>query len=142
MTTITSLTVGYNEIDRMGIVHNSIYPIWFEAGRAKFLKKAGIPTSRINEHGLFLPLTAMVCDYKYPARFNEEISIETELIQMSCVKIKFGYRVLDKKSGRLLTTGTTTHAWTDRSIQPLNLEKTAPEIYRKIKEFAELNDSI
>lgn len=141
MITRTSLTVGVTEIDRMGIVHNSVYPMWFEAGRAKYLKKAGIPNSRINGLGLFLPLSEMLCEFKYPVRFNDEILIETELIQMSCVKVKFAFRVVDKKSGRLLTTGTTTHVWTDRSIRPLNIEKTAPEIYRQLKRFTESADN-
>ena len=141
MITKTSLTVGFTEIDRMGIVHNSIYPIWFEAGRSKYLKKAEIPNSRINALGLFLPLSEMECEFKSPARFNDEIMVTTNIIHMSCVRIKFEYKVMNKKNGKLLTTGTTTHAWTDRSIKPLNIEKAAPEIFRKLKQFTELTDN-
>ena len=37
----------YAETDQMGIIHHSNYPIWFEAGRTDFLKKAGLPNSNI-----------------------------------------------------------------------------------------------
>ena len=39
MTTYTSFTVKLTEIDRMGIVHHSNYPIWFETARKRLLKK-------------------------------------------------------------------------------------------------------
>ena len=37
----TKLIVRYQETDQMGIVHHSVYPIWFECGRTDFIKKVG-----------------------------------------------------------------------------------------------------
>lgn len=137
----TVLTVGFTDIDRMGIAHNSVYPVWFETGRMKYLKKADISSSRINALGLFLPLSELKCEFKSPARFNDEIMITTNIIYISCVRVKFEYKVSSMKDGKLLATGKTVHAWTDRSIKPLNVEKAAPEIYRKLKQFAESTDN-
>ena len=49
MITETNLTVRYAETDQMGIVHHSVYPIWFESARTDFLKQAGIVLSRHGE---------------------------------------------------------------------------------------------
>jgi acyl-CoA thioester hydrolase len=137
MVTKTCLTVNLAEIDHMGIVHHSNYPIWFESGRRDYLKKAGIPNSRIAALGLFLPLSKLKCDFKSPARFNDKIIVTTSVIYMSCVEIKFEYNVINNKSDRVIATGETEHAWTNRSIEPLNIKKAAPEIFELLKYFAE-----
>ncbi len=130
MVTITHHTVRRDEIDRMGIVHHSNYLVWFENGRKEYFKKAGLPLSEIRAKGFFLPLSEMNCEFRRPARHGEELVIETRMTFLSCVKLKFEYTVYDA-SGRNspLALGRTVHAWTDRKIRAVNLEKAAPEIY-------------
>ena len=38
----TPITARYAETDQMGIIHHSIYPVWFEVGRTNFIKMLGI----------------------------------------------------------------------------------------------------
>ena len=38
----TKVTVRYAETDRMGIVHHSNYPIWYEIARNDYIKMFGI----------------------------------------------------------------------------------------------------
>lgn len=137
MVTIISFSVKHSEIDKMGIVHHSNYPLWFEIGRRDYLHKVGIPNSVINSQGFYLPLSELECKFKNPARYGDEIVITTCITYMSCVKIKFEYRALNKASGKTLAAGKTVHAWTGRNIQPLNIEKAAPKIYASLKVFAE-----
>ena len=35
----TKVIVRYAETDKMGIVHHSVYPIWYEAARTEAIKK-------------------------------------------------------------------------------------------------------
>lgn len=42
MQTETKIITRYSETDQMGIIHHSIYAVWFEAGRTDFFKKIGI----------------------------------------------------------------------------------------------------
>jgi acyl-CoA thioester hydrolase len=71
----------------------------------------------------------MECKYKSPAKFGDEIIIITCITFVSCVKIKFEYKVLNNINGRLLAIGNTVHGWTDIGVNPLSIEKAAPEIY-------------
>lgn len=137
MATETIVHVKYTEIDRMGIVHHSIYPLWFEKGRRDYLRKAGASNSQIGGRGFHLPLTQIECKFKSPARHGEELTVITRISHMSSVKLKFEYEVLEKKKGRLLAVGKTVHVWTNGRIEPINIEKEAPEIYQRVKQFSE-----
>lgn len=141
MITKTSFAVRHSEIDGMGIVHHSKYPVWFEAGRHDFLKKAGMPSHKLKEQGLLLPLTEMKCFYKSPARYGNEILVITSLTFISCVKVKFEYKVLGKADGKILANGTTVHAWTNKRIEPINVERVAPEVYRQLTRLIESNET-
>ena len=43
------VNVRYAETDKMGIVHHSVYPIWFELARTDLSKEAGFPYSKMEE---------------------------------------------------------------------------------------------
>ena len=43
------VNVRYAETDKMGIVHHSIYPIWYELARTDLSKLAGFPYSKMEE---------------------------------------------------------------------------------------------
>jgi acyl-CoA thioester hydrolase len=142
MITRTSFSVRYSEIDKMGIVYHANYPKWFEIGRRDYLHRAGIPHLSVNHQGFYLPLSELECKFKSPAKYGDKIIVITGITFMSCVKVKFEYKVLNMISGKPLATGNTVHAWTDRDIKPLNIEKAAPQIYTSLKVFAEIEDII
>jgi acyl-CoA thioester hydrolase len=135
----TLFTVRYAETDRMGIVHHSNYAIWFEAGRTDFIKKTGISYSSLEEKGILLPLYEMSCKFIYPAKYEDEIAVITELKYLSRVRMLFSYRVINKKDSRLLATGETAHAWTDRNLKPQDAQKAIPEIYAVFCELVKKN---
>jgi len=142
MTTKILFHVKSSEVDGMGIVHHSNYPLWFEKGRRDYLKKVGTSNSKIGSQGFFLPLSEMECKFKSPAKHGDEIIVITKILSMSCVKIKFEYEVLDKKKEKLLATGKTVHVWTNQRIEPINIQMAAPDIYRKLKQVFESQDAI
>lgn len=132
--TETNLIVRYAETDQMGIVHHSNYPIWYEAARTDFIKKLGIPYSKIEENGVMLPLIELKCIYKSAARYEDEILIKTFLKELTYTRVSFSYEVyrkVDEKS-TLINTGETMHAWTSTELKPINLRKYRPEIYNMI----------
>jgi len=132
----TGFTVRYAETDQMGIVHHSNYPIWFEAARTGFFKKLGFPYSKIEGEGILLPLTDVKCCFKNPARYEDEIKIRIKVIKLTCVRIMFSYEVYNSFDNSLIATGETAHAWTDKSLKPLNLEKRLPGLYKGLMKAA------
>ena len=116
----THFIARYAETDQMGIVHHSNYPVWFEAGRTDFLKKAGIANSKIEALGILLPLTYMDCSFKNPAKYEDEITVKTKIRKMTCVRLEFEY-VITNKDEAVIAVGSTSHAWTDKLLKPLNI---------------------
>lgn len=141
MTTKTDFPVMFYEVDKMGIVHHSNYPLWFEKSRRDCLRQAGISNSKITGQGLFLPLSEIECKFKHPAKYGDEIRVITKILSMSCVKTVFEYAVLEKVKGKLLATGKTVHVWTNRRVEPVNIEKVAPDVYWQLKRFFESEET-
>lgn len=130
----TEFIARYCETDQMGIIHHSNYPKWFEAGKTDFFKKLGLRYSKIEEEGVLLLLIDLKCSFKSPARYEDEILVRTKPVEMSCVRLSFSYEVFKKDDMSLLASGETWHAWTDKSLKPLNIGKKVPELYVLLKE--------
>ena len=129
MQTETRFIARYAETDQMGIIHHSIYAVWFEAGRTDFLKKSGFSNTNIEAKGILLPLYEMNCQFKSPAKYEDEIMILTSLKQISRVRLYFSYQVVNAVNQKLIATGETMHAWTDKALKPINAAKTVPDVY-------------
>ena len=126
----TELIARYAETDKMGIIHHSVYPIWFEAARTEFIKELGISYSDCEKRGLMLPLIGLECKYLKPAYYEDVIVIDSCIVKATPVRLVIGYEAKNKITGETLATGSTTHVWTDESRKPVNLKKKAPDIYR------------
>ncbi len=125
----TVLTVRYAETDRMGVVHHSNYPIWFEAGRTDMIRKAGYPYSKVEENGLLLPLIELRCYYKGSARYEDVVTVRTYVCEVTPTRIHFRYDVLVNGNPSPICEGDTYHVWTNKDLKPVNLRKVNPEIY-------------
>ena len=129
----TELTVRYAETDQMGIVHHSNYPVWFEAGRTDFIRKMGLPYSKIEESGALLPLIELKCRFNGFARYEDDIVVKTNIVQHTGVRLTFHYEVYRKGFANAITEGETVHVWTDSSLKPVNIRKFKPEINKLIE---------
>jgi len=123
------LIVRYSETDQMGIVHHSNYAVWFEIGRTEYLKQMAESYTEIEKQGILLPVYEMNCKFISPAKYEDDIIVKTKLEHISKVRIFFTYQVVDSKDSRILTTGETKHAWTDKNLNPINAEKLISDIY-------------
>lgn len=124
------IIVRYAETDQMGIVHHSVYAVWFEAARTEFIREAGISYSECESKGLMLPLISLECKFFKPAYYEDVVSIEASMEKMTPVRMTMKYTVKNKKTGEILSTGTTGHVWTNSRRQPVNIKKYHPEVFK------------
>lgn len=130
LTVDTKIRVRYKETDQMGVVHHSNYYTWFEVGRTEFMRKQGLSYRAMEERGFMLPLTETHCEYKYGAKYDDEIIIRTRMTGFSGVKITMEYDVIRKDDEKLLARGKTVHAITDKNLKPINIKKHDMELYQ------------
>ena len=110
---LTSYRIIYGDTDQMGVVYYANYLKWFEMGRTEFLREIGIPYSSIEERGLCFPVTEVSCRYYRPARYDDQLLIETTLTSLGGVTLTFCYRVSRQDDELLLASGWTKHACVD-----------------------------
>lgn len=128
-----SITARYAETDMMGIIHHSVYPVWFEAARTNFIKSTGITYSELEKQGIMLPLSELSCKYLLPLHYEDEVIVETRVSKLSFAKIEFSYRVLH--NGEVTAQGMTVHGFVDsKTFRPVSLKKVKPDLYEILKQ--------
>ncbi len=129
--------VGYAETDAMAIVHHSNYLRWFEMGRVDMCRQLGIPYSKLEEMGIWIPVISANCEYKVPAVFDDVVIIKSWIEKVKGVSMFVAYEVVKKGTGEVCVTGTTGHAITDPDMKPLRLKKQFPDVYDLLMSVAE-----
>jgi acyl-CoA thioester hydrolase len=119
---VSRLRVRYAETDQMGVVYYANYLIWMEVGRVELVRSLGLDYKQL-EHteGLYLSVIEANCRYLYPARYDEEIAVETRITEANNRVVEFGYRVLSLNPDRVLAKGRTRHIWLNREFRPTRL---------------------
>jgi len=131
MPVTTEVRVRYAETDQMGIVYYANYLVWFELGRVELLRSLGLAYSQLEkEHECILPVVSAHCRYRAPARYDDEILIETRPAMLRGSVIKFAYEIYRKppregEERELLAEGETVHVVCDDQLQ----RKPLPERY-------------
>jgi acyl-CoA thioester hydrolase len=126
----TFLRVRYAETDQMGVVHHANYYVWMEIGRVELVRTRGINYKQLEEsEGLFLSVIESHCRYVYPARYDDEIVVRTEVTRSNPRTVEFSYEICS--GSRILATGATRHMWLNREMRPAKL----PERYRELLGF-------
>lgn len=134
MAHITELIARYAETDQMGIIHHSVYPVWFEAARTEFIKELGISYSECESRGLMLPLIGLECKFHKPAYYEDVIAIESSIQNATPVRLVISYIARNKATDEILATGKTVHVWTDSERKPVDMRKKAPDIFHMMTE--------
>jgi len=131
----TKIVVRYAETDKMGIVHHSVYPIWYEAARTDFIKKVGMSYSQMEENGFMLPLVELNSRYIMPADYDDELTVRVKIERLTPARIVFGYEIY--KEEKLINTGSTMHAITNKELKPVSLKKESSEMYNLLESMME-----
>jgi acyl-CoA thioester hydrolase len=107
----TTLRVRYAEIDAQGHVNNAVYLSYFEVGRVEWLRAAGLSYRELEERGYGFVVVEALVRYRRAAFFDDELTLHTELADLTRASIRFEYAV--SRAGEALATGHTRHACVD-----------------------------
>ena len=129
----SKVIVRYAETDKMGIVHHSVYPIWYELARTEFVKSKGMTYSGMEKEGIKLPLIEMSSKFILPADYEDELIVKVKIEKLTPVRIVFAYEVY--KENMLINTGSTMHVITNSELKPINLKKINPKMYEKLEDM-------
>ena len=122
----TRVRVRYAETDQMGVVYYANYLVWMEVGRVEYCKACGFNYRAMEENdGVFLAVGEVRCRYVYPARYDDDIVIETWVEEASSRMVRFGYEMRLAEGDRKVAAGETKHVFVGCDLKPCRL----PEKY-------------
>jgi len=95
----------YAETDKGGVVHHSVYPVWFEMGRTELLRANGIAYKDLEATGIFFVVTELHIKYRRPAEYDERLQLETTCTGVTASKVEHTYKLTRCSDGVLLAEG-------------------------------------
>ena len=90
-----AVRVGYVDTDKAGVVHHSTYLSYLEAARIEHQRARGLSYHDFEvETGLALPVVDAHLRYRSPARFDDALTIETWVAEVTRAKVVYAQRVM------------------------------------------------
>ena len=95
----------YAETDKGGIIHHSVYPVWFEMGRTELLRANGVAYRDLEAQGIFFVVVELRVKYRRPAFYDEQLLLETTCSNVTAGKVEHTYKLTRPGTGILLAEG-------------------------------------
>ena len=98
---VAKIRVRYSETDQMGVVYYGNYAQYFEVARVEFMRSLGFVYKKLEEQGVIMPVVHYSTDYKFPAKYDEELSIVTKVEEIPSSKITFLHEVFNEENTKV-----------------------------------------
>ncbi len=96
----------YCETDQGGVVHHSVYPVWFEMGRTELLRVNKVAYKDLEAAGVFFVMAELNIRYRQPARYDEKLELDTACTKVTASKIEHSYKLTRCSDAAVLAEGT------------------------------------
>lgn len=128
-------TVRWGDTDAAGIVFTPNFYKWMDEATHEYLAEIIKPSSKLyNEDKLTIPILEAFCQFKKPLLFEDEVIIETTVLNIQNKTFKLKHSFI--KKGEEIANGYMVRAWTSF----INKPKAVPipeEIVKKLKKSLE-----
>jgi acyl-CoA thioester hydrolase len=122
--------VTYAECTVGNHIYHGRYLDLLEAARGEFLRSLGTTVLRLQNHDAIFPVVEARLRYRFPARYDDMLSIEVWPTLVERVRVNFGHRILNQNS-RLILEAETFHACTGLDEKPRRLPPELAEILKQ-----------
>ena len=108
--------VRWSDVDIMGIVYYGRYLRFMEAAETEFFRAIGFPYDVLAEqHGVWIARVRLECDYRAPAKLDEEITCRAELQKIGGSSMTFAFPIARAADDTRVVDGTLILAALDRT---------------------------
>ena len=98
---ISEIRVRYGETDRMGFCYYGNYAQFLEVARVELLRSQGVSYKELEDAGILLPVRNFSIKYIAPAKYDDLLFIETEIVKINGSRIEFIYEIRNQKNSSL-----------------------------------------
>jgi acyl-CoA thioester hydrolase len=128
---VVRVRVRFCDTDLMGIVHHGAYPAYLEVARVEWLRRRGVAYGSWAERGLHLAVAELSLRYRTPARFDDELEVETTLGLLRSASTRFDYRLVRIGDGALIAEGSTLLACVNQAGALTRMSPEVSEVLRR-----------
>ena len=126
--------VSYAECTVGNHIYHSRYLDLLEAARGEFLRSLGTTVLELQNRDCIFPVVEAKLRYKFPARYDDLLTIEVQPTLVDKIRVNFGHRILNQ-NGKLILEAETFHVCTDIDEKPKRLpEDLAEKLKPLVKE--------
>lgn len=101
--------VRYAETDAMGIVHHSVYIVYFEEARSHYSRVRGANYADFERSGYWLTVGEVHARYASPARYAEQLTARCWIDELKTRGLTFAYEIVNAETGKVNVTGYSRH---------------------------------
>jgi acyl-CoA thioester hydrolase len=123
--------VTYAECTVGDHIYHSRYLDLLEAARGEFMRSLDRPVLELQDADCIFPVIEARLRYKFPARYDDLLTIEVWVTAIEKVRLNFGHRILNQ-NGKLILEAETFHVCTSREEKPKRLPE---EVAEKLKAY-------
>jgi len=120
---IFTCRVYYEDTDLAGIVYYANYLKFIERARSEWVRTLGLDQVALKEQGIVFAVRRVEADYISPAKFDDVLTIETEMVSKTAARLILDQRVR-REGGELFRARVTLVALTPDG-RPTRLPKGA-----------------
>jgi len=95
----------YAETDQSGVVHHTVYPVWFEMGRTELLRANGLAYRDLEAASIFFVVVELSVRYRQPAKYDEKLQLETICTNVTPSRVEHTYKLSRCSDGAVLAEG-------------------------------------
>ena len=121
------IQVRYSETDAMKFVYYANYLVYFEVARTSALAELGHPYWEMEKQKVLIPVLTSHCEYLKPARYGDQLRVQTLRWRLGQARIRFEYLVL--RGEELLAKGHTEHAFMHPEGRPIRPPKEIVDLF-------------
>ena len=122
------IRVNYADVDRMGLLHHSVYLKYMERSREEFIRRRNGAYAAMEDAGVLIVVVEANLRYKRPARFDDVLAITLELYEVGAASLRIAYEFLRVGEEQPIATATTRHALVSREGRVLRLTDEIREL--------------
>jgi acyl-CoA thioester hydrolase len=90
---VGQVRVLYADTDGMGVVYHGTYVRYLEQARIEFLRARGTVYAEVERSGNMVPVTDLSARYTAPARFDDLLTLQATILELSRARMRFAYRI-------------------------------------------------
>ena len=119
MTHSFPVRVYYEDTDLAGIVYYANYLKFIERGRSEWVRELGVDQLAMKAEGFVFAVRRVEADYLAPARYDDELLVETRLEEIRPARLTVRQEV--QRGGQVLFTALVTIVCLDAGGRPARL---------------------